>query len=192
MSRTIRVVVFAAVALLMLAAVACGRGGGWVDILPDRYIPNLPAELRAYQGYPVYLTTVTNAAPETERDYYFYNADGSVIYEADGTLTVFVHDSFAKAFTQLGMNVILDPVPPLDANIPELQVTVVRWTDSALYFQVVVNKYLRAVYQQEYRVEVPAPATTDSKTLEDAVYRKVDMALTGMLADQGFQAAFFQ
>jgi hypothetical protein len=51
---------------------------------------------------------------------------------------------------------------------------------------------MRAVYQQEYRVEVPAPAATDSKTLEDAVYRKVDMALTGMLADQGFQAAFFQ
>jgi len=192
MSRTIRAAAVAVTVSLLLAAFSCGGRGGWVDILPDRYIPNLPGELRAYQGYPVYLTTVTNAAPETERDYYFYNADGSVVYEADGTLTVFVHDSFAKAFTQLGMNVILDPVPPLDPGIPELQLTVTRWTDSALYVQVLVNKMMRQVYQQEYRVEVPAPPGTDSKTLEDAVYRKIDMALTGMLADQGFQTAFFQ
>jgi hypothetical protein len=190
MSRTSRIAVVAA--LLLLAVIGCHRSSAWVYVLPDRYIPNLPAELRAYQGYPVYLTTFTNAAPETERDYYFYNADRSVVYEGAPTLSGFFRDAFAKALTGLGMNVLVDPVPPLDGGIPELQATIVRWTDSALYFQILVNKYARPAYQQEYRIEVPPFVSSDDKQLEDRVYRVVDMALTGLLADEGFQNAFFQ
>lgn len=190
MNRTARIVL--AASLLLLAVTGCRRGGSYIWVQQDRYIPNLPAELRAYSGQPIFLTTFINAAANTDRDYYYYSPDGAVVYEGSPNLSGYLRDVFAKGMTALGMQVVLDPPQPLDPRVAELQLAIRSWDDYALHFQIVLNKRQATVYQQEYRVEVPRIQTDDARILEDRAYRIDDMALGGMLADQGFQAAFFQ
>ncbi|MBI5501372.1 MAG: hypothetical protein HY907_14090 [Deltaproteobacteria bacterium] len=190
MSRSLRIVL--AASLLLLAAAGCHRGSAYVYVDSQRYIPQMPVELRAYQGQPIFLTTFVNLSPNTTREYYYYSPDGSVTYEVAPTLAGFVRDSFARAMAALGMQVILDPPPPLDPRVAELQLAVTSWDDFAFHCQIVLNKYDATLYQQEYRVEFPRLLTDNVQALEDRVYRIADAAIAGMLADQGFQQAFFQ
>ena len=185
-------VVLAAVPVLSTGP-GCGRGGGaYVYVVPERFLPVLPAELHAYQGHPVHLSNFANVASETERDYYFYSADGLVVYEASGTISAFLRDAFAKALAGLGMPVYVDEPEALDPSIPELRATIVRMTEGVLHVQIQLRKYAHPVYQQEYRIEAPPPSIREEKALEQSVYHNVNLALTGMLMDQAFQAAFFQ
>ncbi|MBI5487863.1 MAG: hypothetical protein HY905_11065 [Deltaproteobacteria bacterium] len=190
MNRTMRLALVASLSLLAVAG--CRRGGAFVYVDSQRYIPQMPAELRAYQGQPIYLTTFVNLSTNTTRQYWYYSPDGSVTYEVAPTLAGFVRDSFARAMAGLGMQVIVDPPQPLDPRVAELQLAVTSWDDSAFHYQMVLNKYDSTLYQQEYRVEFPRLATDDAQVLEDRVYRIADAAVAGMLSDQGFQQAFFQ
>jgi hypothetical protein len=184
-----------AVAVLGLAVLvvqpACRRGGPYIWVQQERYIPNLPVELQSYRDRPIYLGDFVNQAANTGT-WYYYSPDQVATYETAPELESYMRLCFAKAMGSLGMVVLLDPPVTQDPTLPMLTATIISWDDYAIHFQVTLTKYMQAIFQQEYRIEVQRIETADITVLEDRAYRIMDMVVAGMLADPGFQGAFFQ
>jgi len=192
MKQVVRVVAVVALGLAALTAQpGCRRGGAYIWVQQQRYIPNLPAELQAYRDRPIYLGDFVNEAANTGT-WYYYSPDQMVTYETAPEVESYMRLCFAKAMSTLGMVVLIDPPVTQDPTLPMLTATIISWDDYAIHFQVVLTRYMQAVFQQEYRIEVQRIETVDPTILEDRAYRIMDMVVAGMLADPGFQSAFFQ
>ena len=199
MSRCVRVGAgIALVAAVALAAGAsCHRGASvttaaaYVYVQQDRYIPALTGDMEAYRDRPILLDAFVNEAENTGT-YYYYSPDGNVTYETEPWVEEYLRTSFGKAMTSVGMVVLLEPPPAAAPALVDMTATVLSWNDYGLRFQVLLSRQGQAVYQQEYRTDVPRIETSEAQILEDRAYRIMDMVVAGVLSDPGFQAAVLQ
>jgi hypothetical protein len=195
MKRCAGIVIGLGLAVVLVAAASCHRGTGvasaYVYVKQRLYIPALEGDMAAYQGRPILLDAFVNEAQNTG-SYYYYSPDGNVTYETEPYIEEYLRTSFAKAMTSVGMSVLLDPPAAPDPSLVDLAATILSWDDVAMRFQVVLSRAGQAVYQQEYRTELPRIETTETQILEDRAYRIMDMIVAGVLSDPGFQAVVLQ
>jgi hypothetical protein len=184
-------------AAVLVAGSSCHRGAAtatasaYVYVQQDRYIPALAGDLSAYRDRPILLDEFVNEVENTGT-YYYYSPDGNVTYETEPWVEEYLRTSFGKAMTSVGMVVLLEPPPAAAPSLADLQVTLISWDDYAMRFQALLSRAGQAIYQQEYRVEVPRIETAETQILEDRAYGIMDMVVSGMLSDPGFQAAVLQ
>jgi hypothetical protein len=175
-----------------LALTGCPQGGTKVFLKQTSYNPSFEtANLSAYNGKPLYFSSVTNNAANTSI-WDYYSADSKYAYEATPALQTYFWDCFVKSFNRIGVRALPSPWSMGTDTAPELQIFLNSVTDRKFVFTVNLIRPGESTFQKEYTVESPPAGTTDPAELEKRGYRLVDDAFLAMVGDPGFRNAFLK
>jgi hypothetical protein len=152
-------------------------------------------------GYPqlggkkICLSSIRNEARDTTM-FYYYSQDMRVQYSLAGRphapmqlVQNFLWYSYQKAFAQAGIEASVDCSAE---NIPELWVIIQSLNDDELRMKITVMKNRNPVYEKDLMVTMSPSANHDVTVLKKRAYDMIDLTVTKILDDPGFQKSILQ
>jgi hypothetical protein len=101
----------------------------------------------------------------------------------------FLWYSYQKAFAQAGIEASVDCSAE---NIPELWVIIQSLNDDELRMKITVMKNRNPVYEKDLMVTMSPSANRDVTVLKKRAYDMIDLTVTKILDDPGFQKSILQ
>lgn len=171
--------------LLALASAGCRGAGVKIDLKQASYTPEFDTgELAAYKGRSVFISDISNNAPNTSI-WNYYSTSSSVYYEAMPTLHGYIWDCFVKAFDRIGVTVAPDA-----AGAPDFSLTLASVTAQEMVFDVVLSRTGATPFRKRYQVASPPARGFDPAAIEKRGYGQVDEAFYAVVSDPEFRRAF--
>lgn len=185
--------------LLMLTSCQTATGNLNADIknynvnlyLKD-YIPKFGTINPKFKGKVMCLSNIRNDARNTT-NFSYYSRDNMVQYilsnKANTPMQLipsFFWYAYQKAFEHAGIGT----QPRCSENMPELWIVFQSFNDEELQFKITLYENLVPIYEKKLTVSMPPAPERDPTALQARAYEMIDLTITTILKDSGFQTAF--
>lgn len=157
----------------------------------DSYNPKIELkEANEYAGKKMIFDSVMVEASGFAPIYYTYqSSDNRVTYNMGRPLGSHMWYFLEKAFTSVGITV---KPPASSVNIPQVTVTILAFSDTAVKYTVNVILNSNDLYEKEYLVKTKPLSSSDyyMSDIEKRAYGQFDAMASAILNDPGFRKAF--
>jgi hypothetical protein len=165
-----------------------------VTLYVSQYTPKIDAaKYQQFRGKKMCISNVRNDAGNTT-NFNYYSNDKRVQYilanRANSPIQFvqsFFWYAYQKAFIQTGIDATDDCSPE---NIPELWIILQSVSDDEVQLKITLLKNRETRYEKDLVVSMPPAASRDIIGLEKRAYEMIDLTVTRILDDPGFQGSF--
>ena len=164
-----------------------------VNLYLHDYTPKLGGIKPEFKNKVMCLSNIRNDARNTT-NFSYYSKDIRVQYILSNKVNTpmqlvpsFFWYAYQKAFESAGIET---QARCSKENIPELWIIFQSFNDEELQFKITLLENLVTIYEKNLTVTLPPVVERDPIALQSRAYDMIDLTITAILNDSGFQAAF--
>lgn len=163
-----------------------------VNLYLKDYTPKFGAIKPEFKGKKMCLANIRNDARDTT-NFSYYSKDNKVQYVLSNKVNTpvqlvpsFFWYAYQKAFEYAG----IEAQPRCSEDMPELWIIFQSFNDEELQIKITLLENLEPLYEKNLVVSMPPAPDRDPIALQARAYEMIDLTITAILSDSGFQTAF--
>ena len=163
-----------------------------VQLYLKEYTPKFSGPIPVYKGRKMCLANIRNDAQNTT-NFSYYSKDNKVQYllsnQANTHIQLipsFFWYAYQKAFEHAGIQTF----PRCGTDMPELWIIFKSFDDEELRFRIALYENRETIVEKELTISLPPVENRSPEVLKNRAYEMIDLTITTILKDSGFQAGF--